>query len=46
MVVNSVKGYRKAGENGTQKASGFRNQDIIDDLQGSRFSELWKWKPS
>lgn len=45
MEVNSIKDSREAGENGTQKAIRFKNQEFIDDLQGSRFSELWRQKP-
>lgn len=43
-MVNSVKSYKQVGEKSTQKATGFRNQEIID-LQGSRFSKLRRLNP-
>ena len=44
-MVSSVKGYREVGETSTQKAIRFRNQEMIDDLQGRRFSELGSRSP-
>lgn len=43
-MINSVKSYREVGEKSTQKAIGFRIQEIIN-LQESRFSKLWRLKP-
>lgn len=43
-MIYSVRRYREVGENSTQKAIGFRNQEIID-FQGSRFSEICRLEP-
>lgn len=42
MAVSRVKRYREDGERGIKKAFGFRNQETVDGLQGSSFSELWR----